>query len=244
MNKITSIIAAVNYDDLLDITLTENKHNFDETIIITDTKDIKTQQLTKKHNVKCFVTDIFYINNNKFNRGMAYNAVLSELKHELDWVLLMDADVVLEKDFKNLFFNLNPEKEYFYGCRRYDVQTYEEWIKIKENPELLKKYLLYRGIGYGYFQLFNFNSNVIKNFINNNNYIIYPPYPTVTEGDWKFRNYWGDYIYEPCPPDQPLDHYAKETDHPTKLLKELPFYAIHLGITGINEYSRKTQRFC
>ena len=128
MNKITSIIAAVNYDDLLDITLTENKHNFDETIIITDTKDIKTQQLTKKHNVKCFVTDIFYINNNKFNRGMAYNAVLSALKHELDWVVLMDADVVLTKDFKNLlelYNNINNIKR--------NMSTIETIITNNEN---------------------------------------------------------------------------------------------------------------
>ena len=103
MNKITAIIAAVNYDDLLEITLTENKHNFDEVVIITDNKDLKTQELAKKHKVKCFVTDIFYINNSKFNRGMAYNAVLNALKHELDWVVLMDADVVLTKDLKIYF---------------------------------------------------------------------------------------------------------------------------------------------
>lgn len=244
MSKITSIIAAVNYDDLLDITLTQNKHNFDEVIIITDNKDLKTQELTKKHNVKCYTTDIFYINNSKFNRGMAYNAILEELKEKLDWVLLMDADIVLPKNFRDLFLNLNPDKECFYGCRRYDVQTYEEWIKIKESPELLKDYLLYRGIGYGYFQLFNFNSRIIQNFIENKNIIIYPPYPTVAEGDWKFRNYWGDYIYDPCPINDPDFHHLKNNDYATNFLKELPFEVIHLGVAGVNEYSRKTKRFC
>ena len=62
--SLTAIIAAINYDDFLDITLFENRGIFDRNIVITDSKDIKTQELCKKHKVTCLVTDVFYINNN------------------------------------------------------------------------------------------------------------------------------------------------------------------------------------
>jgi glycosyltransferase involved in cell wall biosynthesis len=245
MNKITAIIAAVNYDDFLEITLFENQGAFDHTIIITDSKDTKTQQLCEKYNVTCFVTDIFYINNNKFNRGMAYNLAFKHLKQTLDWVLLMDADIVVPKNLNEIFFNLNPDKECFYACQRYDIQNYADWISIKENSGNIKNHLLYRGAGYGYFQLFNFKSSTIKNIIEKNNFLIYPPFPTVAEGDWVFRNYWSDWIFDPPLNDDPNQHNIQHKDRPKNpnKLKLLPFNVIHLGQTGKNEFSRVTKRF-
>ena len=243
--SLTAIIAAIKYDDFLDITLFENKGIFDRTVIITDSKDIKTQELCKKHEVTCLVTDVFYINNNKFNRGMAYNLVFEHLKETLDWVLLMDADIIVPKDLKQIFNNLNPDKECFYGCQRYDIQTHGEWLAAKEDESKIKKHRLYRGIGYGYFQLFNFNSNTIQNLITKNNLLIYPPFPTVSEGDWMFRNYWSDWIFDPKLSNNPNQHeieYHDRAENPEKL-KRLPFHVIHLGQTGRNESSRVTARF-
>jgi hypothetical protein len=243
MSKITGIIAAVNYDDLLDITLSENKKSLDQIIIITNTTDEKTRKLCEKHDVICMQTDIFYINGSKFNRGMAYNLVFDSIKEHLGWTLLMDADIVLPNNFSEEFFKVNPDKEYFYGCRRYGVDTYKEWMEVKNNPENLKKHTLFRGIGYGYFQLFNFKSQIIQNFIKNNDKYIYPPYPTVAEGDWVFRNYWGDFKFDPQLSDDPNLHFLPNKDVGLDLLKELPFHVIHLGQSGVNEYERKTERF-
>jgi hypothetical protein len=245
MNKITGIIAAVNYDDLLDITLSENKKSLDQIIIITNTTDEKTKKLCEKHDVICMQTDIFYINDSKFNRGMAYNLVFDSIKENLGWTLLMDADIVLPNNFSEEFFKVNPDKEYFYGCRRYGVDTYKEWMEVKNNPENLKKHTLFRGIGYGYFQLFNFKSEIIQNFIKNNDKYIYPPYPTVAEGDWVFRNRWSDWIFDPQLNDAPNQHDIINNDraeNPGKL-KELSFKVIHLGQTGRNESSRITPKF-
>lgn len=245
MKSLTAIIAAINYDDFLEITLCENKEAFDNIIIITDSKDAKTQELCKKYGVSCVITDVFYINNNKFNRGMAYNLVFKYLKERLDWVLLMDADIVVPKNFKQLFSNLNPDKESFYGAQRYDVQTHEEWLAIKADPNKIKKHLLYRGIGYGYFQLFNFNSSTIQNLAEKNDLLIYPPFPTVSEGDWIFRNYWSDWIFDPKLSGDPNQHqieYNDRAENPNRL-KRLPFHVIHLGQPGKNESSRITSRF-
>jgi glycosyltransferase involved in cell wall biosynthesis len=245
IKSLTAIIAAIKYDDFLDITLFENKGIFDHTVVITDSKDIKTQELCKKHKVTCLVTDVFYINNNKFNRGMAYNLAFEHLKKTLDWVLLLDADIVVPKDFEKLFFDGKPDINSMYGCRRYDIQEYSDWEKIKENKELLKNHRLFRGVGYGYFQLFNFKSNIIKQLSINDNVIIYPPFPTVSEGDWVFRNYWSDWIFDPPLNDDPNQHNIENKDRPKNpiLLKQLPFNVIHLGEAGKNGESRITKHF-
>ena len=239
MNKILTITLSVNYDDLLDVTLGENKPELDEIIVVTDTKDQKTVEVCKKHKVICVQDDIFYINNSKFNKGMAYNLVMDKLKNILDWVLIIDADVVLPKQFKKNFFSIDPNIEYMYGARRHGIVTPEEWSDVKNNPKNLNKYVLYRGIGYGYFQLFNFKSKIIQNFISNNNKIIYPPHPTAAEADWIFRNYWGDFDFNP----KDQNPWLENNDKPLNLLKQLPFHVIHLGQSGVNEWERKSKRF-
>lgn len=245
MKKIKTIICSINYCDLLKETLSQNIKELSDIAIITDLKDQKTKDLCEQFNVKCYETDIFYINNSKFNRGMALNAFFNNYKNELDWVLLLDADIVVPQNFEKLFFDLNPDPNVMYGCRRYDVQEYSEWEKIKENKDLLKNHRLFRGVGYGYFQLFNFKSDIIKRLSVNNNLIIYPPFPTVSEGDWVFRNYWSDWIFDPPLSDDPNQHNIQDKDRPSNphLLKQLPFNVIHLGQTGKNESTRVTSLF-
>jgi hypothetical protein len=94
-------------------------------------------------------------------------------------------------------------------------------------------------------QLFNFKSNIIKQLSINDNVIIYPPFPTVSEGDWVFRNYWSDWIFDPPLNDDPNQHNIENKDRPKNpiLLKQLPFNVIHLGEAGKNGESRITKHF-
>jgi hypothetical protein len=180
---------------------------------------------------------------------MAYNQVFNLLKDELDWVLLLDADIVLPKNFKKQFFDINPDINTMFSCRRYSIETYEDWIKVKNNHENLKNYLLYRGIGYGYFQLFNFKSEIIKNLYKINNGLIYPHnFPTAANADWIFRNYWSDWIFDPPLDNDPNLHNLANNDRPynNNLLKELPFKVCHLGESSQSsnaEYSRVTKKW-
>jgi hypothetical protein len=245
MNKIKTVICSINYCDLLKETLSQNVKELFDISIITDLKDQETKDLCMEFNVKCYQTDLFYINNSKFNRGMVLNAFLNKFKNELDWVLLLDADIVVPKDFEKLFFDLSPDINVMYGCRRYDVQEYQDWKKVQENYENLINYRLFRGVGYGYFQLFNFKSEIIKNLSLNSDKIIYPPLPTVSEADWIFRNYWSDWIFDPPLNNDPNQHNIPNNDRPKNpnLLTQLPFNVIHLGEAGKNSYERLTKEF-
>lgn len=248
-NHITAIICATNYSDLLETTISENQSELDNIIVITNTTDSDTEQLCIKKSIKYIKTDIFYRNGDKFNRGMAYNQVFNIFKDYLDWVLLLDADIVLPKNFKKQFFDINPDINMMFSSRRYSIETYEDWISVKNNPEKLKNYLLYRGIGYGYFQLFNFKSEIIKNLDKIKNGLIYPHnFPTVANADWIFRNYWSDWIFDPPLDDNSNLHNLANNDRPynSDLLRELPFKVCHLGESSKSseaEYSRVSKKW-
>jgi hypothetical protein len=234
--NLEAIIVSVNYSDFLSVTLEKNHKHFGNIIIVTDTKDDKTEKVSNKYNnITLIKTDIFYQNGAKFNKGAAINVGLINSKYK-DWVLLLDADIVLPENFRE---KLELDKECSYGARRYDVQTREQWNKIQNNN--FDGTTLFRGIGYGFFFLFNYQSKIFQNLLKSG-----PPYPywipNGSESDWIFRNYWSDWIFFPPLDNNPNLHSIPNSDYAQNkdLLKQLPFNIIHLGETGINNEERKT----
>lgn len=245
LNKIEAVIICVNYSDFLDITLDQNLKHFDQIIVITSEKDIGTYEICKKYNVTCVQTDAFYINGAKFNKGLAIDIGFAHSKYK-DWIVNLDADIVLPENFRDKFLEEATDIECSYASRRYDIQTYEEWQEIKDDPNKLNNKLLYRGIGYGNFFCFNYKSQVFQDLIQKTNGLPYPSwFPHVAESDWIFRNAWSDWIYDPPLNDDPNQHNLQNNDRPINpnLLKELSFKVIHLGQTGRNESSRLTPEF-
>lgn len=90
-----SITVCVNYSDILAITLQNNVKHFDRTVVITDSKDIKTQDLCQEYpNVDVYITDAFYANGAKFNKGLAMEQGLDYLGRD-GWICIWDADIVM-----------------------------------------------------------------------------------------------------------------------------------------------------
>jgi len=243
--KIEAIIICVNYSDFLEISLSKNAKHFDNIIVVSSLEDKITEEICHKYNAKCVKTDAFYINNAKFNKGLAINVGFSFLEHR-DWVINLDADIILPDNFRNLFFNEATDIECSYAARRYDVPTYQEWEEVEKDMSSLKNKLLYRGIGYGNFFCFNYRSSTFQNLLIKTNNLPYPYwFPHVAESDWIFRNYWSDWIFDPKLNDDPNQHnilHKDRAENPNKL-KELSFKVIHLGQTGKNESSRVTPKF-
>jgi Glycosyl transferase family 2 len=243
--KIEAVIICVNYSDFLEISLSKNKKHFDNIIVVTSLEDKTSEEICNKYKVKCVKTDAFYINNAKLNKGLAINVGFSFLEHK-DWVVNLDADIILPDNFRNLFFNEAKDIECSYASRRYDIQTYKEWKEIEQNPDKLYNKLLYRGIGYGNFFCFNYKSLTFQNLLTKTNNLPYPYwFPNVAESDWIFRNYWSDWIFDPKLNDCPNQHNISNNDRPSipEKLKQLSFHVIHLGETGKNESERITPKF-
>lgn len=242
--KIDCIIQSTNYADMLSLTLPVNKKHFDHIAVWTKRGDEDTKRICANNGVTCIETDRFSKGGSKFNRGAVYNEAfhLMVAQGRTDhWQTILDSDIVLPNTFRADFESLPPNPEYFYGARRYNVETLDQYIAVRSNFSLLSKLLLYRGIGYGYLQIINPQSSTFNRLWYETNGNAYPEFKDGSTADWVFRNAWGDCPWNPPtqPPDHILDHSIPEpVDPPTGLLRKLPFNVIHLGVTGVGAEGR------
>lgn len=233
--KIECICASTNHDDFLENVIPLNKIHFDEYYIITDKLDQKTIDVAHKNNVNVYCSELFNKGNKKFNKGAVYNEAFKKLKYN-DWVVIIDSDIVLPINFRQWFKYFN--QECFFGARRIDVPTKKDFLDITQSKVNINDLTIFRGFGYGYLQIFNAKSEVFKSLGE------YPYSESfgMEESDWIFRNKWGELIYYPPLNDNP--HAEKNNnDFGVDLLRECPFYVLHLGTPGVNGNQRVVERF-
>jgi len=133
--KIEAVTVCVNYGDFLAHTLPVNKKFFDNMVVVTDPKDEKTQQICKYYHVRCVKTDSFYIGDAVMNKGMGINDGLATLDLD-DWVVHMDADIVLPPRTRELLHKIDLDPKCIYGIDRLMCTSYEDWIEFLSNPEV------------------------------------------------------------------------------------------------------------
>jgi hypothetical protein len=187
-DKIENIIVSVDYSDLLDITLKENSGIFDHTIVVTSTKDKKTQKVCKKYNCTLILTDSFYDEDSYLNKGKAINLAYSKLKYK-QWVANMDADIILFKNFKKIFFDSFSNMEALYWMPRLMFNTPDEWVDFLKSPKPKNPQIEEEALGY--FQLYHYNSKVFQ-LLNehNSNKPYYEFSKDASMSDLMFKNMW------------------------------------------------------
>ena len=147
--KLSCVLVSVGYGDDLAETLPRNVGLFDETVVVTSSDDARTQELARAHGATLVISDRCFEDDHAFNKGRMLNDGLAALK-EPDWVLLTDADIILEPQLRELFFahSWNPGCLYFTGRRdRTPVAGQNEQVNMEPN---------------GYFQLFHPRSRTIR----------------------------------------------------------------------------------
>jgi len=137
--------------------------------IVTSTKDTKCKEICDSFGINCIVTDVMYENDAYFNKGKAINEGIKSLK-DPSWILIMDADIMLTEPI----LNTELENNTIYTANRYHCLKESTLKKWKNNEIELKAIGDYEhDAGYGFFQLFNWNSNKINK---NDSKIIYKKY--------------------------------------------------------------------
>lgn len=177
------IIICVNYSDFLTHTLPHNKNQFNNLIVVTDTQDFETKRICDYYHVRCLQTDIFYENNNSFNKGAAINYGLSHLEKR-DWVVHLDADIYLPPLTRTILENLPLQKQKIYGIDRLMCPSYEQWMEFIDSPKKIQESWIYihlnafpigvriaeymnKNAGYepiGYFQMWNPNGSNVYDY--------------------------------------------------------------------------------
>ncbi len=222
--KIEYVTACINYSDFLKVSYTFNKGQFDHYIVVTDFKDERTASFCRENGITLVQTNDFYKNGALFDRGGAYNRGLEHLKYH-DFVCMVDADTFVPPTFHKDIENLNLNKEFFYGAFRVLLKTPED-VKRYMAGAKDEEFEIPEGFGYGWFQMFNWQSEVIKKSTPG---VWYPSYYNCCESDWMFRAKWGTFE----------GSHAKWSGN----FDKLPFNTYNLGQHGIDHFGRKSKEF-
>jgi hypothetical protein len=150
-----AVTVCVNYADYLSITIKFNKQIFDDWVVVTSASDEETQTVCANHGVKCIVSNRLY-EEAVFNKGKALNDGLSVLSKR-DWLLSLDSDVILPRDFRDEINSLYFDRKTLYGVRRVEpplaLHTIKEDICCADIVSWQNGFIK-RKVPLGYFQLF------------------------------------------------------------------------------------------
>ncbi len=131
--KIETVIVSVDYGDFLRETLPQNLPHFDNLVVVSSPTDKLTQQVCRKWNVKCLLTEIHTKDpESDFNKSRAINHGLNHLTRK-DWLLHLDADIVLPPTFKRLLENAELQPDCVYGIDRVNCPSYADWKKYQKD---------------------------------------------------------------------------------------------------------------
>jgi len=181
LENIQVVVICVNYSDFLKITYQKNIRFFNQTNynIITSSEDQKTIDLCVNLNIKYEIYDDFYLNSSKMNKSGAINKIQKRLYNEFpdDWILLLDADIILPDNFKELFLSKCDNTMSLYSLKRKDYEEEDDFL----NSENL---IDYTGINFmGFMQLYHNKTKFYPEFSNDCGIC-----------DAIFRDYFFDYL--------------------------------------------------
>ncbi len=179
ISKIDIVVVSVDYNDLLVISLKNNLEIIKNITVVTSSEDTVCQEICKKFGVRCVITDRMYDDDAPFNKGKAINDGIKSLVNP-EWILLIDADICLPKDFYQALEEVEKDPKSLFTCERYfckDYESYKLWKQDSKNFNGRKE----RSKWLGYFQLFNINSV-------NQEYVYPEEFGDASWSDIAFRN--------------------------------------------------------
>lgn len=191
--NITCITVCVDYHDYLEKTFYWNLGHFDKHVVITTPQDALTKQICADYGVEHLSTSSFYFNGDKFNKGRALNKGLGAIA-PADWVLFMDADIILPLDFGEKLRKLELNPEHLYYSRRGTIPkatTNAELEKLKLDPARRSVYKILSwsddALPWGFFQLVSVHSPQVAG----KGWRWFPVHhPNANEYDTEFKNQW------------------------------------------------------
>ena len=235
-----AIMVAVNYSDLLAITLPYNLHHFEEVWIVTDpANEASVATILGRHAdsdtcLNWLTTDLFYANGATFNKWAALEWGLDQMGRH-GWICLMDADVLWPKVIAQccppsggtLFLNglavnigqlCSPLRRMWNEWPNWPMEATETWAGDPVTGLLLEsqwsRFPIHRNVNEwaGYSQIFHASDPALGP----------PPWHEV---DWRHAGSADSFFQRRWP--------AERKVRP-------PFEVLHLGTAGQNWFGRST----
>jgi glycosyltransferase involved in cell wall biosynthesis len=147
--RIHALTVSCNYADLLALGIERWKPFLASWTIVTDSQDVATVRLARQHGLSVHLTNAFYRNGAVFNKGAALEEARVARVPREDWLLLLDADIVPQRDWFQRLQQAFAQPGSIYGAWRHQCDD----PTTLDDPELAR----IKGDGkcVGYFQLFH-----------------------------------------------------------------------------------------
>ncbi len=129
MIKIEAVTVCVGYGDILAETARKNMHFFDRWVVITSPRDEETFEVCRDLSIPCITTEDFYRDGMPFNKGRGVQRGINAISCS-DWVLHIDADIVLPHTFPQMLISADLDPSCIYGCDRMMVRSWEDWQNV------------------------------------------------------------------------------------------------------------------
>lgn len=128
--KIDVVMTSVGYGDFLAATLPENKPLVDNIVVVTDPSDVETISVCRKHSIH-YVASEDHSRGGPFNKGRLIQRGFDQIGAK-DWIIHMDADVVLPAKFRDLVESADLQTSTIYGADRCNVVGWDSWQALKK----------------------------------------------------------------------------------------------------------------
>tara|TARA_A100001037_G_scaffold244817_1_gene225933 strand:+ start:93077 stop:93781 length:705 start_codon:yes stop_codon:yes gene_type:complete len=194
--KIEAVTVSVDYSKWLSKCVT-NADKFDKWVVVTHRSDVDTQNLCKKHEIGCVLSDRVFEDGAPFAKGRAINDGLSYLDRDA-WLVHTDGDICLPDNFREIVEEQCVDTEKLYGAIRYTISgermVGQTFAVVKRNEKTGKstKTIQRYDIPIGYFQMWH--SSKISKYLEASE--------TGKQDDWKFAM-----LFRPPMVDKIVSHY-------------------------------------
>lgn len=133
-----AVTVCVGYGDFLAETAGWNAPLFDRWVIVTDEKDLETQEVCRRHALECLIVNEGR-DESGFNKGWLIERGLQHLSANA-YRLHLDADIVLPSRFRHRLDAAKLDQDAIYGCDRIMVKNWEQWQKLLASNYLINQH--------------------------------------------------------------------------------------------------------
>jgi len=170
--KIEAITVCMNYGDFLAYSMPLNKQHFDKWIVVTLPDDRHTQEVCRYYGVQYITSYSANLHKGEFHKGLCVTEGIQVLD-KTDWLVLIDADTILQPNFRGAVECLNIQEELDKSCLytidRVRFETIEEWLDFYgrptynlENRSRDGRFCLPDFVPTGFFQMWNVETGVLE----------------------------------------------------------------------------------
>lgn len=132
--SVTILTVSVDYSDFLRLTLPAMQQ-FGHVVVATAYHDLATQAIAKENDAELVITDAWFRHNAAFAKAVGMNVALEQIRGKLDWLMLVDSDILLMPPPEGAPAIDDFNKDHFFGARRLSCLTEELWDACYANGD-------------------------------------------------------------------------------------------------------------